>query len=99
MGFVTLHEMFHIFQNSHISTDDFDVWDEVIQIFNCIHQWKKIKMIIQNMTYLGGMRVFYNSIHISYLDYARETNDPSWFKDEMECTLSLKYQGIWNKIK
>ena len=25
--------------------------------------------------------------YFSYIDYARETNDPSWFKDEMECNM------------
>ena len=85
MGFVTLHEMFHIFQNSHItSTDDYDEQ----RIINGRKSGDNPEHDVP--WWHEGVTVYF-----SYLDYAREINDPSWFKDEMECTLFCEYDDMY----
>ena len=89
MGFVTLHEMFHIFQNSHItSTDDYDEQRIINGRKSGDNPDHDVPWWHEGVT-----------VYFSYIDYARETNDPSWFKDEMECTLFCDKDRYGNKSR
>ena len=88
MGYVTLHEMFHIFQTSHYSTDSYDGQRMLNGRFSGDNPEDDVPWWNEG-----------TAVYFSYIDYARTINDMSWFKDEMYCTLLCERDRYGNKSR
>ena len=88
MGYVTLHEMFHIFQTSHYSTDSYDEQRMLNGRFSGDNPEDDVPWWNEG-----------TAVYFSYIDYARTINDMSWFKDEMYCTLLCERDRYGNKSR
>ena len=88
MGYVTLHEMFHIFQSSHYSTDSYDEQRMLNGRFSGDNPEDDVPWWNEG-----------TAVYFSYIDYARTINDMSWFKDEMYCTLLCERDRYGNKSR
>ena len=88
MGYVTLHEMFHIFQTSHYSTDSFDGQRMLNGRFSGDNPEDDVPWWNEGA-----------AVYFSYIDYARTINDMSWFKDQMYCALLCEKDRYGNKSR
>ena len=89
MGFVTLHEMFHIFQKSHItSTKKYDEQNKIIGRVTGDDPDANVPWWHEGTT-----------VYFSYADYARQINDWGWFIDEMRCTIFCEKERFGNKSR
>ena len=88
MGYVTLHEMFHIFQTSHYSTDSYDEQRMLNGRFSGDNPEDDVPWWNEG-----------TAVYFSYIDYARTINDMSWFKDQMYCTLLCERDRYGNKSR
>ena len=89
MGYVTLHEMFHIFQNSHITSTT-----EVDEVYKLLGRYSGDNPEDDVPWWQEGAATYF-----SYIDYARTINDMSWFKNEMECALLCEFDSYGNKSR
>ncbi len=88
MGYVTLHEMFHIFQTSHYSTDSYDGQRMLNGRFSGDNPEDDVPWWNEGA-----------AVYFSYIDYARTINDMSWFKDQMYCALLCEKDRYGNKSR
>ena len=88
MGYVTLHEMFHIFQTSHYSTDSYDGQRMINGRFSGDNPDDDVPWWNEGA-----------AVYFSYIDYARTINDMSWFKDQMYCALLCEKDRYGNKSR
>ena len=88
MGYVTLHEMFHIFQTSHYSTDSYDGQRMLNGRFSGDNSDDDVPWWNEGA-----------AVYFSYIDYARTINDMSWFKDQMYCALLCEKDRYGNKSR
>ena len=88
MGYVTLHEMFHIFQTSHYSTDSYDEQRMLNGRFSGDNPEDDVPWWNEG-----------TAVYFSYIDYARTINDMSWFKDQMYCALLCEKDRYGNKSR
>ena len=88
MGYVTLHEMFHIFQTSHYSTDSYDAQRMLNGRFSGDNPDDDVPWWNEGA-----------AVYFSYIDYARTINDMSWFKDQMYCALLCEKDRYGNKSR
>ena len=88
MGYVTLHEMFHIFQTSHYSTDSYDGQRILNGRFSGDNPDDDVPWWNEGA-----------AVYFSYIDYARTINDMSWFKDQMYCALLCEKDRYGNKSR
>ena len=88
MGYVTLHEMFHIFQTSHYSTDSFDGQRMLNGRFSGDNPEDDVPWWNEGA-----------AVYFSYIDYARTINDMSWFKEQMYCTILCEKDRYGNKSR
>jgi len=88
MGYVTLHEMFHIFQTSHYSTDSYDGQRMLNGRFSGDNPDDDVPWWNEGA-----------AVYFSYIDYARTINDISWFKDQMYCSLLCEKDRYGNKSR
>ena len=88
MGYVTLHEMFHIFQTSHYSTDSYDGQRMLNGRFSGDNPDDDVPWWNEGA-----------AVYFSYIDYARTINDMSWFKDQMYCALLCEKDRYGNKSR
>ena len=88
MGYVTLHEMFHIFQTSHYSTDSYDGQRMLNGRFSGDNPEDDVPWWNEGA-----------AVYFSYIDYARTINDMSWFKEQMYCTILCEKDRYGNKSR
>ena len=88
MGYVTLHEMFHIFQTSHYSTDSYDGQRMLNGRFSGDNPEDDVPWWNEGA-----------AVYFSYIDYARTINDMTWFKDQMYCALLCEKDRYGNKSR
>ena len=88
MGYVTLHEMFHIFQTSHYSTDSYDGQRMLNGRFSGDNPEDDVPWWNEGA-----------AVYFSYIDYARTINDMSWFNDQMYCALLCEKDRYGNKSR